>query len=755
VAQRRRARPAAPARARCRRRAVDHLRSRGALDTAFDLVVESRQWDAAPALLRDAGLAPEGHRPRRLGRWLAACPEDVRRSPAGRLAGALVASSTTPATAVEPLRDAARACRDAGDVDAELCAVAHLGRLGWYRQDPTTMGPTERSRVAELAAAGHPQAQALAAFGRAVVADLAGDDAAVLRELAGIRSGVLQPEWEVMTGWLFGMVHLGLGDVDAALDLVERHGDNPNPAVRVVVDGVRMRAWWTQGRVDDVLAATPPLLDVVRTTGAAPGRHMVLTNASVLYSHTGDLAAARRLLDEGTAAARPQALPGQHVRTALAGAALRLAEGDEPAAAAALRQVVERHGLDRGVDRRGWRLMLGATYVLLPETRAHWDAQPLRGYLLTARHLAATLVAGRQPGAAPGRLLRRVELPDVGRIRSALPVAHAAELAAGLAAAGRPEAAALLEALGPAGRRSARALAEGAGVPVPAAKPARALLAALPAPPARALQVVTLGVLAVHEASPVEGEPGAEVTEPELRRQRVRELLAFLLGHRRTTRDAVTAALWPDLAPDLAGNNLSVTLNYLHRALEPGRRPGEASYLLRVDGARVRLVTGRHLRPDTDDFDDHLAAARRAEADGIPSEALDRQLAAVALYRGDLFSDLGDLDWLTLDREHYRTRFVVAATRAAELLLGLGDTERAEHQAIAALRVDPHAEAAHDVLISAALHRGDRTTARSRFRRCIDALSALGLSPSATTCHLQRRLTGPPLPPQPRIPQPT
>lgn len=717
-----------------RRRAVDHLRARGRLEPAFELLARAGLWDQAPPLLREAALASDDQGARRLGRWLTACPAAVSATPAGLLATALSTHRTTPAAAVEPLHVAAAAGREAGDVEVELCALAHLGRLGWFRQDLTTLRPEEAARVAELAAAGHVQAEAIAAFGRAVVADLGGDDDAVLAELAGIRSGALHPTWEVMAAWLFGMVHLGLGDLEPALDLVARFGEASDPAVRAVVAGVRMRTWWSQGRVDDVLADAPRLVEGVRAHGVASGRHMALTNASVLYAHVGDVATARRLLDEGTATASPGAMPGQQVRTALATGALLLAEGDADGAAATFRQVAERHGLDRGADRRGWRMLLATTYVLLPETRAYWDERPLRGHLHTARRLAALLVAGGEGDGA--RRLRRTDLPDLGTIRSALPLPYAAELAAALAGAGRSVGAELLEALGPAGRRAARTLAADRA---PVARHARALLAALPAPPTTTVHVVTLGALALHGGR-FDGPP---LAEPDLRRQRVRELLAFLVGHRRTTRATVAAALWPDLDAALAGNNLSVTLNYLLRVLEPRRSPGEAGYLLRVDGSRIRLVTGAHLRVDTDEFDEHRAAAERAETDGVPSVALEHQLAAVALYHGDLFGDLGDQPWLVLDREHYRSRFVATATRAAELLLGHGDVDPAEQRALDALRVDPSAEAAHAVLIAGALRRGDRPTAGRRLRDCLDTLADLGLAPSSSIDRMRRRLLAP------------
>jgi DNA-binding SARP family transcriptional activator len=157
----------------------------------------------------------------------------------------------------------------------------------------------------------------------------------------------------------------------------------------------------------------------------------------------------------------------------------------------------------------------------------------------------------------------------------------------------------------------------------------------------------------------------------------------------------------------------------------------------------VALFTDDHgLRIDVDEFDRHLRAAARAEVDGTPSVALDHDLAAVELYRGDLHSELVDVDWLALDREHYRAGLVAAAVRAGELLLGRGEPDHAEAVARRALEVDAWSEGAYGVLVNAALARSDRAAAQRHLDRCAKAVATLGLSPSASIEQLQRRIQG-------------
>jgi DNA-binding SARP family transcriptional activator len=472
----------------------------------------------------------------------------------------------------------------------------------------------------------------------------------------------------------------------------------------------------------------PALMDAALAYGVATNIYIGFGHVSAVLSYVGDVVRARRCFDEMLVAAASEA-EANAPTVAIARASLQLAEGQDPEAAATLADAVDRHGVDRGLDRRPWRQALALSYLLVPETRKYWDGQQLRGLNTTARELAATLVGLREDGDTTR--LHRLDLPDTGVVRAALHHRHVVELAVGLNAAGRPEGRALLEAVGPAGRAALRALAEQPRL----GKEAKALLAASPAPPPHVTHLDVLGPLVLRRG-------GNEVVDPDLRRQRVQELLAFLVSHRQTTRDAISAALWPDLDEAAAANNLSVTLSRLLRLLEPWRAAGEPTYLVRVDGPHVRLVADEHLVIDADEFERHLRAAADAEDHDAPSLALDHHLAAVALYRDHLYAGLPGSDWAELDREHYRVRFVASATRAGQLLVAQGDAGQAETVAQRVLASDPWSEPAHAVLVGAALLRDDQSAARRTLTRCLTMLADLDVDPSPATRQLQRRVLG-------------
>jgi DNA-binding SARP family transcriptional activator len=748
--------------AEIRIRAIRNLTERGRFDAAFNLVETAGLWDEAPTVLRAACLA--GERPaRQLGRWLAASPEAVRTSSAGRLAAGLYAASSTPEHAVAPLKAAAALLQADDDPDAELVAIAHIGRMAWWWQDLRILADLS-PRVYELHLAGHAKATALVALGWALASDIAGNDRQVLEHLDNVPPGALDPTNELLSGWFRGAVRLYRGEVRAAAEIAAEIGPIADPSMRYIADTLDLMVKWAQGRIDEVLERMPGVVAAARVSGVAYTLSLGVHTASIGYSHVGNVAVARELLEEAKAAAPTPDHGKPSVHTAMATASLQLAEGDERAAVATLRDAAAHHGFDNGVDRRWWRQMISLTYVLLPESRAHWDKTKLRGPLITARDLAAAVVVCRNGTAGQAEQhLRKLALPELNQVRAALHHRHAAELAVGLAAAGRQEGRRLLDLLGPPGREALRALTEpsptsptaltptspAAAEARPAgkarspqarqAKQAKSLLAAVPAPPPHVTYLGMLGPLTVRRGDSL-SQP---IDDADLRRQRVQELLAFLVGHRRTTRAAVTSALWPDLDERSAGNNLGVNLNRLLRLLEPWRQSGEPAFYVRLEGAGMQLVTGEHLRIDVDEFDEHLALASRAEHDGAPSLALDHDLAAVALYRDQLHVDLPEAEWFALDRVHYRTKFVRAAVRAGQLLIGHGDIDRAHGVAQRALQADPWAEDAYGVLVAAALARGDRSAARRLLDHCLATLSELGAAPSPATQQLRRRVEQP------------
>jgi LuxR family transcriptional regulator, maltose regulon positive regulatory protein len=319
-------------------------------------------------------------------------------------------------------------------------------------------------------------------------------------------------------------------------------------------------------------------------------------------------------------------------------------------------------------------------------------------------------------------------------VRAQLPLPWVVEIAVAAHAAGSPGAVELLDSVGAAQRPWLRRLAATASPQL--ARAAKALLGQQPTTPDHTVEIRVLGPLELSR----DGQP---VDHPDLRRERVRQLLQYLVVHGPTNRTTVGAELWPDLSPDAAARNLRVTLSYLLRALEPDKEDGAPSAYLQTEGGGLGLRVGEHLTVDLHRFEAELDAAARAERMASPSMALRHLALALPWYRGDCLTDLVGSDWADLERERIRVRYVAAAVRAGDLLLATGDVESPLRLALDALRADAFSEVAFGLLVAVRLDRGETDAARSAYRRLVAMLRELGLPATRRTQLLARRLESP------------
>jgi hypothetical protein len=345
----------------------------------------------------------------------------------------------------------------------------------------------------------------------------------------------------------------------------------------------RLRTEWLGGQIDHVADRLSDLhAHYVRTGDQFLVRESALELASKL-AWLGDVERARVLIE--TAAHilpdTPNVVAG--VLEVIARAAVAIADGDEVGAATLL--ACEVHGgLARLASPQGWywrdRAAIALIHILVPETRATWRHQPLGPAQKPALLLAEAFEAARAGDLRPVRTMR---WPDVGVVRAHLPFPWVVELAVAGVAARNPPADELLAAVPAHTAPSLRAVASRA-THAPVAATAKRLLDELPSVPPYRLRIEVLGPLEVWRDA-------ERVGSTELRRPLVRELLGYLVARHRDRREAIGAQLWPELANPAP--SLRVTLNYLQRALQPDRAPGQRPYFVRTTGAWLELMNAR------------------------------------------------------------------------------------------------------------------------------------------------------------------
>lgn len=459
---------------------------------------------------------------------------------------------------------------------------------------------------------------------------------------------------------------------------------------------IELYALLRRGQAANARAAVASVRRRLREPGAAADLRYWLLLALIL-GESGEPARALELAQEAAAL-----MEHQGYRLFLAAARLYCAHligaSDPPARAAALRA--------------GWQIVIDDRVTFLP--------------LLPQAAVADIAVAGLRAGVPPaavGPLLRH-HLPE-----------QAADLLAGLLgepdAALRAAAAALLGDLGSGGTFAAlRPLLKDRDSGVRAAAE-RALKRLVYRPP-YTLRIRTLGAFGIWR-----GEQ--EIREREWRSSKARQLLQLLVTERGrwVTREQAMEALWPHMEPEIATNNLRVTMNRLVKAIEPDRPDGAPSSFLLQQGETFALNLEGLVELDVLAFDQAVAEGQQAAMDGRRQAAIAALRRALDLYSGPYLPDALYEDWTALERERLGFVFNEAALQLGTLLLDIGQAHAAIGVGWRALESDPGNEGAYRMLMRAHAYLGERSTALRLYARCADVLRAeLGVEPMPETTAL-------------------
>lgn len=710
----------ADAAAAARRQAADVHRRRGRFGVAVDVLVDAEAWDGVLDVIRDADSRPMPVRPSEFGRWYRALPPDWRTRPEALFAAAVDLHARAPTEALALFEAAEQGFRTTGDTDGELAVISYDGWARWVANDVAGLIGLY-TRVGELAAAGHGRAQQLQAVAIAAMAHLQGDSATVLSALGELGEGT-DSTWFQEVCWLRSVAHRRNGDLAPAHRELDRamNAEHGQPDEQHEI--ARLRIEWLEGHVDHVAAR---LSDFYAGYVQSDNRYLAKETGLELAGKAawlGDVDTARGLLAAAVLLVPEVNNAVTRVLETIARAASAVADGDEESAAALLGDELLAGPASLGSPHSWYwrdRAAIALVHVLVPATRPAWASEALGVAHLPGLALAEALESARHGDLDPVRALR---WPDVGVVRAHLPLPWVVELAAAGIAAGNPPSDDLLRSIGDRARPALRTVAGRDNGPVAVA--AKAAARELPTVPPYHLRIGVLGPLQLWRDDDV-------VEARELRRQRVRELLCYLVARRRVRREAIGEELWPDVADP--AHNLRVTLNYLQRLLQPDRADGERSYFLRTAGGWLELAADAHLAIDAWELDARLDEAAAAERAGATTTALNAYRAVLPLWRGEPFADAPYALWAEPDRARLRTRYVTAATRAGELWLAARAPDEAGRAAHYAITADPTSEPAYRLLARAHLAKGDLSSARAALERCRSALAELGVEPDSVT----------------------
>ncbi len=719
--------------------AADSLRAGGHGERAFRLAVDGSDRALALDVLGDLCRASIHGSEVDLAASVAVLPDEVRDAPAALLAAALSVDGTSDdvggAATREGLIETSVLLAQAGAADLELVALTRLGILGWQAAD-LSVADHLLPRVALLAGSGDPTAMAVVELGAALLAELEDDHTTMWKHIAAFEAlDVAEPLHTVGLRYRASLDLQYGSAADAWGRLTDLEATAP-PGLREEVLVLALWAAWLGGdgrsarRVADALR--------LRDADAAGG--LVARSTLGLFDawtspDRDDRDPSGAVADAATARATGLLVPS--LVSSLEAATRLVAGGDEEAAAEVLAEAFGQPEALGARARPAAMRALSLVWVLLPSWRDELCALDAGDGPAAALRDARTLCASREsPNSRSWHGDAATVLADAA-LACRLPPIWAAELAARLIGPKPSEehlaiAHDAVARLGPHAAHWLRGVA--------AADPDRRTVAGAKVLLARrtpisegAFTLRLLGALQIER-------DGVVVEEPDWRRDRVRGLFALIARRGTITRRAAAEALWPDLDPEAAANNLRVTLSYLQRVLEPDRTRHEVAYHLRSDGASLRFAGRSSWTIDVEELESSLDAAERDDERGASAAALANYLAAIEWYRGPFLADVEIEGTDEIERERLASRYIRALTRAGGLLLGAGRVEEAQRMAVAAQAADPWSELAACLQAEAYLAAGDRAAARRALGRATEILDELGLGPSSEIMRLERIL---------------
>ncbi len=705
-----------------RRRAAAHASATGDTERALRLLVEADARAEVVALLREQFVRlGNQEEPGLAERWVVLLDDDMLAEPEGMLARAFAATVADPERAYVLAGEAVARFRARDDLDGEIAGYALLGQLAYALVDADRMLP-HVGRIMEIATTGHRNATALGAMCVGAYALVAGSYDDAVDALLPVVDDPLGDATEGSAAFLCARALVDGGRVQEAAALLARVPAADRARVRDGILGVEVAIAQALGADAEVIDELGAIAESRVARRPVVARRIARCRLAYALATSGDLEGARRhmaeldLLGPTVDATRDEEL--------FASAVLAVASGDEPAAARLLGQVPDRGAFFPPLEG------LVAFYVLRPDLRSRYDERELRGVHAVRRGFAAAFVAARAGDPAP---LAAFAWPRPEVVRWFAPAAWLMEAVVRSTAAGGQPPPALADALAPTQRDVIRRLADDtdAAVAEAAAQWERALG---PTAPYR----LSLGVLGPLEVG-IDDEPTAP---PQLRRERVRALLALLVVRRSVRRADAALALWPDLDEEAALGNLRVTLTHLLKLLEPERGRNAQSFFVGQERDLLVLQGDAALEVDAWTFEAALERAAGAEQMGSPSAVLATLVPALDLWRGRPFDDVGSYEWLELERIRLGTLYIRATLRAAELFAADRDFDQTEILARRVILADPWSEVGYRLLASALLERGDPTGARRVLGRLMGILDELDVSPEPATRALLARAGG-------------
>lgn len=222
-----------------------------------------------------------------------------------------------------------------------------------------------------------------------------------------------------------------------------------------------------------------------------------------------------------------------------------------------------------------------------------------------------------------------------------------------------------------------------------------------------------------------------EIGEKEWKTRKICGILKYILANpdRTVSREALTAAFWPESDSKAAYTSLRVALFELRKILARFGMAFESEDALLAEGKNgFHLCSRNTIETDAGRF---AGLYEKYNSESLsPREMQDLLVQMIGLYEGDFLEEDLYNEWTVLSREHYKSIFIEVSHKLAGLYIGSGESEQAEALLTQHMKVDPFDEKACSILIHLYNSTGRKNQASSLRRQFVKRFETeMGVKP--------------------------
>ncbi|SDU36531.1 BTAD domain-containing putative transcriptional regulator [Desulfobacula phenolica] len=190
-----------------------------------------------------------------------------------------------------------------------------------------------------------------------------------------------------------------------------------------------------------------------------------------------------------------------------------------------------------------------------------------------------------------------------------------------------------------------------------------------------------------------------------------------LHGSRDIPKEILIDDLWPQASPKAGDKNFKINLHRLRKAIEPNTRK-EFGYSYIIQKAGLVSLDPELVTLDVDEFMALGAGAVENEKNNQYKTALEFYEKAVKIYNGDYLSEEPYLEWISLKRKFFKSKYNEFLQKKAMLHEELDQIEKAVETWLLLLEQEPYYEPAYQNLMILYADSGQRNKALDLFQEC-------------------------------------